>query len=123
MDRIVTQKEKTSFADKLSQHQKGQVTPDMSILDKAIIEHNIVSISKLFEEVSYETLIRMLDITKTQTERIIHTMISEKRLDARIDQVEGYVDFTRRFDDYNNWTQGINHFCTTLDRLITKVSH
>ena len=61
-------------------------------------------------------------------------MISEKRLKGTIDQIQGYIDFTQgileeekqlimlEFDEYNAWTEGINHFCTSLDKLITKIA-
>lgn len=62
-------------------------------------------------------------------------MINEKRLDAIIDQVSGYIDFTKgkkitnnenlnllEFDEYNTWTEGINHFCTSLDKLVSKIT-
>ena len=72
-------------------------------------------------------------INNGQCEKIIHGMINEKRLDAVIDQVSGYIDFTQgkkiifihfihvEFDAYNNWTEGINNFCTSLDKLVSKV--
>ncbi len=66
-------------------------------------------------------------------------MINEKRLTATIDQVSGFIDFTQgnffiikqrpfnflfliEFDEYNTWTEGINHFCTSLDKLVSKVT-
>jgi len=111
------------FAEGLKKHQKATIQENFTVLDKAVIEHNIVAISKLYETISYDSLAKMLAITNYNTEKIIHTMISEKRLNATIDQVEGYVDFTQNFDEYNTWTDGINHFCTSLDKLISKIAH
>jgi len=122
VDRIITKKEKEKFADSLKKHQKAKLYDDFTVLDKAVIEHNIVAISKLYETISFDTLSKMLYISKYPCEKIIHSMINEKRLNATIDQVSGYIDFTQEFDEYNTWTEGINHFCTSLDKLVSKVT-
>lgn len=46
---------------------------------------------------------------------LLETMISELRLDAQIDQVEGYIYF--KVEQNNN----IEHFCTNLYNVAQKV--
>jgi len=64
VDRIITKNEKDKFAESLKKHQKAIIYDDFSVLDRAVIEHNIVAISKLYETISFDTLSKMLDITK-----------------------------------------------------------
>ena len=64
VDRIITKKEKDKFAESLKKHQKAKLQDDFTVLDKAVIEHNIVAISKLYETISFDTLSKMLDISK-----------------------------------------------------------
>lgn len=64
VDRIITKKEKEKFADSLKKHQKAILYDDFSVLDRAVIEHNIVAISKLYETISFDSLSKMLDIAR-----------------------------------------------------------
>ena len=64
VDRIITKHEKDKFAESLKKHQKALLYDDFSVLDRAVIEHNMVAISKLYETISFDTLSKMLDITK-----------------------------------------------------------
>jgi len=122
LDRFITLNEKEAFAANLEKHQKAKLQDDFTILDKAIMEHNIVALSKIYETISFESLANFLNVKQTFCEKTIHSMISEKRLDAVIDQVEGYIDYRKEYEDYNNWSEGINNFCTSLDKLINKIA-
>ena len=55
------------------------------MLDKALIEHNIEVISKIYKNISFDELGRFLEINPTQSESIIAQMVSENRIKATLD--------------------------------------
>lgn len=63
------------------------------MLDKAIIEHNIEVISKIYKNISFEELGRFLEIDPNQAENIIAQMVSENRLQASLDQINRIIEF------------------------------
>jgi len=52
MDRIITKEEKEKFGKKLKLHQLAKVNESMTVLDKAILEHNIIAASKIYEAIT-----------------------------------------------------------------------
>jgi COP9 signalosome complex subunit 4 len=63
------------------------------VLDKALIEHNIEVISKIYKNISFEELGRFLEISPIQAETIIATMVSENRIKASLDQKTKFIEF------------------------------
>lgn len=64
-----------------------------TILNRAIIEHNLLSASKLYKNMKIVELGRLLGIEPIKAEKIAGQMISEGRMEGSIDQVESYVHF------------------------------
>ena len=56
-----------------------------SVLDKALIEHNIEVISKIYKNISFEELGRFLEINPAEAEQIIAQMVIENRIQATLD--------------------------------------
>ena len=52
-------------------HQKTVSQEGYSVLDKALIEHNIEVISKIYKNISFEELGRFLEINPAEAEQII----------------------------------------------------
>ena len=44
----------------------------MSVLDKALLEHNIVAIKKIYETMTFDNLSRLLDIKSDTVKRFIN---------------------------------------------------
>lgn len=65
----------------------------MSILERAIAEHNMLAISKLYKNIKIVNLAYLVNTEPIKAERIIGTMISEGRLEGTIDQVDNFVYF------------------------------
>ena len=63
------------------------------MLDKALIEHNIEVISRIYKNISFEELGRFLEIDASQAESIIAQMVGEGRMDASLDQMNRIVEF------------------------------
>ncbi|CAO1639176.1 unnamed protein product [Sympodiomycopsis kandeliae] len=108
LDEIVGTEEITTFESMLQPHQKAQLptsndvdastssqlkSSPRTVLERAMMEHNIVACSKLYINITFEGLGLLLSLTPTGTETMIRRMISQKRLLAQLNQVEGLITF------------------------------
>jgi len=121
LDKIVYRKDTLELEKTLKTHQNVVIWEKFTVLQKAVIEHNIIAVSKLYENISVISLAKVLELSDYQCEKLLQTMVGEKRLTAILDQVSGYIDFTEDYNAYTNWTNGINNFCTKLDKLVSKI--
>jgi len=121
LDKIVYKKDTAELEKTLKAHQQVIVWEKLNVLQKAVIEHNIIAVSKLYENISVTSLAKVLELSDYQCEKLLQAMVGEKRLTAILDQVSGFIDFTADFTAYTNWTNGINNFCTKLDKLVSKI--
>lgn len=93
LDRIIKRSELEDFESHLMEHQKA-LTPDgSSILDRAVFEHNLLSASRLYNNITFAELGSLLEITPSKAERIASQMITEGRMNGYIDQIDGIVNF------------------------------
>lgn len=93
LDRIIRRSELEEFEALLQLHQKASTVDGSSILDRAVFEHNLLSASKLYNNITFEELGALLEIQPGKAERIASQMITEERLSGYIDQIDGIVHF------------------------------
>lgn len=70
-ERVIKRPDVKSFEEQLQPHQKTLSSEGYTVLDKALIEHNIQVISKIYKNISFEELGRFLEIEPNQAETII----------------------------------------------------
>lgn len=73
--------------------QESQRMGPSTVLDRAIMEHNIVATSRLYSNITLRGLGALLDVNRSGAENMVRKMIAQNRLKAEIDQVEGLVIF------------------------------
>ncbi|CDW56706.1 COP9 signalosome complex subunit 4 [Trichuris trichiura] len=66
---------------------------DISNLRNAVIEHNVLSASKVYDNISVNELARLLGTTSDQALLVVARMITEGRLEGAVDGLEGVVSF------------------------------
>ncbi len=95
------------------------------MLGKALIEHNIEVISKIYKNISFEELGRFLEIAPSQAENIIATMVIENRIKATLDQQERIIEFETAdgstVGGLNTYNAQVNNICTNLNSLLTDI--
>lgn len=99
LDRIIRRSELQEFEALLQSHQKATTADGSSILDRAVFEHNLLSASKLYNNITFVELGALLEISADKAERIASQMISEERLNGYIDQIDGIVHFESEWID------------------------
>ncbi|KAL7268748.1 hypothetical protein RUND412_008617 [Rhizina undulata] len=93
LDRLLSQKEIDEFAARLKPHQVARLSDGTTVLTKAVIEHNLLGASKLYNNIGVEELGLLLGLSKEKAEEYAARMIEQKRLIGQIDQIEGLIYF------------------------------
>ncbi|EIW61954.1 uncharacterized protein TRAVEDRAFT_27385 [Trametes versicolor FP-101664 SS1] len=68
---------------------KGPAT----VLDRAVMEHNLLASSKIYNNITFRGLGALLDLTPGAAETMARRMIEQGRLKGSIDQVEKLISF------------------------------
>lgn len=93
LERIIRRSDLQEFEALLQPHQKATTLDGTTILDRAVFEHNLLSASKLYNNITFVELGALLEILPTKAERIASQMITESRMNGYIDQIDGIVHF------------------------------
>ncbi|GJN30587.1 hypothetical protein PR202_gb18902 [Eleusine coracana subsp. coracana] len=72
LERILRKPEIDAFAEELRPHQKALLPDRSTVLDRAMIEHNLLSASKLYTNISFGELGTLLGIDPLKVEAVIH---------------------------------------------------
>lgn len=96
LDRLLSKLEVARFADKLAPHHLAQTADGSTVLAKAVIEHNLLSASRLYENIATSELGALLDLDAEKAEEYAARMLEQGRLTGKIDQIDGVIFFEGR---------------------------
>ncbi|XP_078178318.1 proteasome component (PCI) domain protein [Carex rostrata] len=118
LERILRKPEIDAFSEELKPHQKALLPDNFTVLDRAMIEHNLLSASKLYTNISFEELGALLGIPPQKAEKIASRMIYEDRMRGSIDQVEAVIHFEDDTEELQQWDQQIAGLCQALNDIL-----
>ncbi|XP_023225851.1 COP9 signalosome complex subunit 4 [Centruroides vittatus] len=121
LDRIIRRSELEDFSALLQLHQKATTSDGSTILDRAVTEHNLLSASKLYNNITFEELGALLEIPPSKAEKIASQMITEGRMNGYIDQIDSIVHFETR-EVLPSWDKQIQSLCFQVNNIIEKIS-
>ncbi|KAG1667115.1 COP9 signalosome complex subunit 4 [Nymphon striatum] len=121
LDRIIRRNELEEFSSMLQPHQKATVGDGSSILDRAVTEHNLLSASKLYNNITFEELGALLEIPAEKAEKIASQMITEGRMNGYIDQIASILNFESR-ETLPMWDKQIQGLCFQVNSVIEKIN-
>ncbi|KAJ8715189.1 hypothetical protein PYW08_005170 [Mythimna loreyi] len=121
LDRIIRRSELHEFEALMQTHQKATTSDGTTILDRAVFEHNLLSASKLYNNITFEELGALLETPPAKAERIASHMISEGRMNGYIDQISSVVHFETR-EILPQWDKQIQSLCYQVNSLIEKIA-
>merc|ERR1712096_491915 len=99
------------FENLLQAHQKAVTADGSTILEHAVIEHNLLAASKLYNNITFEGLGALLEIAPNKAER----------MHGHIDQIDSVVHFeTRQMLD--TWDKQIQSLCFQVNSVIDKIT-
>ncbi|XP_078487295.1 COP9 signalosome subunit 4 [Ciona intestinalis] len=121
LDRIIKSDEMEEFARQLMPHQKAITADGSNILHRAVTEHNLLSASKLYNNIRFTELGALLEIPHQMAEKVASQMICESRMKGHIDQIDGIVFFERR-ETLPTWDVQIQSLCLEVNSIVDKIS-
>ncbi|KAL3082695.1 hypothetical protein niasHS_010497 [Heterodera schachtii] len=93
LERLVKGPELTEFELSLCPHQRLLDAEGVSILQRSVLEHNILAASRLYANISFDGLGQLLGIPAAKAEKVATQMISGEKVQGAIDQLERTVSF------------------------------
>jgi COP9 signalosome complex subunit 4 len=93
LDRLLSPVEVKTFAGKLEPHHLARTADGSTVLDKAVLEHNLLGVSKLYNNIGFDQLGALLDIDADKAEDYAAKMLEQGRLAGYIDQIDRLIWF------------------------------
>jgi len=123
LERILRKPEVEKFAKQLKPHQMAVLADGSTVLDRAVIEHNLLSASKLYTNITFAELGSLLDIPSEKAEKVASRMMVEDRLRGSIDQIEGLIVFEyHSHDTLTQWDNRIAAACNQVNNILEIMS-
>jgi len=124
LDRILKKEEIQAFSNTLLPHQKAIMTGGKTILEQAVIEHNLLAASKVYNNITFDELATLLDVTPDLAEKIASKMISEERLVGSINQTARLLYFkdVGSVNELALWDHHIEYACSCVNSILDKIS-
>lgn len=94
-DRLASVNDAGSNADPMLSTRTGPST----VLDRAVMEHNLLASSNIYNNITFHGLGALLDLTPGAAETMARRMIEQGRLRGSIDQVDKLIWFEGNRDD------------------------
>lgn len=112
-----------TFAQTLKEHQLAKLADGATVLERAVMEHNLAAAAKLYINIYREQLGSLLGVAPEKAEAVAATMISEGRLRGRIDQVSGLLTFDGAEGGraLQTWDHQILELCGRLNDVVEVV--
>ncbi|KAM9979142.1 hypothetical protein ACTFIZ_000480 [Dictyostelium cf. discoideum] len=122
LERILKKTEVKKFAEQLKPHQMALLSDGNTVLDRAVIEHNLLSASKLYNNITFDELGSLLEIQAEKAEKVASKMVCEERLIGSIDQIERLIQFENVGDSLTQWDKKIEGLCIHMNNIIESIS-
>lgn len=115
---IIPGNDLTEFINSLADHQRALMSDGLTIDQRALIEHNMVAVSRLYTSIYFPDLGKLLGLTSDRAEKIACKMIMAGHLSGgSIDEVDGILNFDTHEPELVNWDGAITTFCSQLNRV------
>ncbi|KAI8088894.1 uncharacterized protein BX664DRAFT_279535 [Halteromyces radiatus] len=151
LDRVIRANEVSEFATTLKPHHLAMLADNTTtVFDRAMMEHNLLSASKIYNNITFKELGALLNVSSEQAEHVAAHMIGENRLGGNMDQIDQRITFVSLTDHHQqpttaattstqhqqqqqqkhieqsmqaiiNWDHAIQSMCHDLDTIIGSI--
>ena len=115
---IIRKPEVETFKEILQPHQMAKLSGGSTVLERAVIEHNILAASNIYNNIYFAELGTLLSVTPENAESTCARMMIENRLNGHIDQVKKLIVFQDATEELNTWDSHINSLCNDVNRIV-----
>merc|ERR1712072_580020 len=109
------------FEESLQPHQKAMLADGQTVLEKAVLQHNVLAASRVYKNMRLPDLGNLLEVTGDRAEKIAAKMIAEQRLDGYIDQKTQIIHFQGDAENLQQWDKHIQNVCNQVNNVLTKI--
>ena len=120
LDRLVGVDEVRAFASKLAAHQLATTADGSTVLEKAMIEHNLLAASRLYANLDFDSLGKLLGLEKGRAEEYAARMLEQGRVAGYVDQIDGVIVFEDG-GRLRAWDAGVGALVEDVERVATLV--
>lgn len=130
---VVQKSELEKFESSLAEHQKAIMSDGLTIVERGVLEHNMVAVSHLYTSIYFEQLAQLLGVVDADKgEKVATKMILDGSLSGEIDEVVGVLRFFNEArgatanseNDASSsmtWNETITQFCVQLNAVTDAV--
>ena len=118
---MVSEKEMKTFEKQLQDHHRATLAGGLTVLQKAVYEHNMLAASTLYKNIQIEQLSKLLGVSDVQAEDLARIMIQEGRMKATIDQVDGIIEFDDDSGILHTWDSNIQDLCMSINDIVDAI--
>jgi len=133
MERILLIADIDSFASTLKPHHLAVTADGSTVLQRAMVEHNMLSCSKVYNNIGLEELGTLLGVEGQKAERVAARMIVEGRMTGTIDQLDAMIYFSgdemgaavepgkHAASENEQWDSVIADVCSGVNKIIEQM--
>lgn len=92
-DRILVPEEVKAFSKGLKPHHTAVMSDGTTVFTRAVVEHNLLSVSRLYNNIGFAHLGSLLGLSPEQAEEYAARMIEQNRMHGLIDQIDQVIYF------------------------------
>ncbi|KAG2441204.1 hypothetical protein HYH02_010048 [Chlamydomonas schloesseri] len=124
LERILDRSEVEAFAKGLRPHQVATLPGGGTVLDRAVVQHNLAAASRLYSNIGTDQLGGLLGVSAEAAEAIAADMVAEGRMAGSIDQVDQLIHFGAKVEveALLRWDESIRTACGKVGDLLDQVS-
>lgn len=93
LTRLIPPRDVEAFAEGLAEHQMALLADGSTVLQRAMFEHNLLAVSKIYDSIHNTRLGELLGMDAAKAEGMTAGMIQQGRLLGRIDGIDGWIFF------------------------------
>jgi COP9 signalosome complex subunit 4 len=106
------------FESGLPVHARAVMGDGLTIIERAVMEHNMVAVSKIYASIYFKELGNLLGVEAEKAEKVAAKMVMDGSIAASIDEVDGIITFRNTTDSaLLQWDDSITSFCAHLNRI------
>jgi COP9 signalosome complex subunit 4 len=119
---FISPAEADAFASSLLPHQKALLASGETVVERAIMQHNVSAAARVYANVRLSSLAARFGSTPEALQTTVGTMISEGRLKGTIDQLKGVVHFAADQDELAALDRRLELLCTQVQAVAEQCS-
>jgi len=122
LQRFIEKKDWEEFESTLAEHQTRKSKEGWTLLEKAVIDNNLLAASNVYTNISMSNLGIVLGVSAEKAEEISSTMISAGRLKGTIDQNKGTLQFLPfDYNELSAWDTHVGIACNSVNRIFDRL--